>query len=134
MTSGTYAAPTYSSGPAITLPHPYAYTEFIGVRGSATMTASGAQRQQLVSSGAKKRFMMKWRGLTSTNKTTLETFLEAAATASTTFTSPNGDSYTVVLDKGSDELEFVARTKSSATGPTYRDIYFDTNTLMLVEV
>ena len=127
----TYSAPVLNS---VTLPDPFEYQEFAGVRGAVTTVADGTTRWQLLQSGAKKRFLMRWRNLTSAQKTVLETALLAASTASKTLVAPDGESYTVILDQGSEEVEFKAVTKSSSTGPTYRDIVFETNAMVFREV
>ena len=106
----TYTKPTYGAVPPVTaLPDPSEYREFVGVRGAATILADGTLRWQLVNAANKRRFLLSWVGLTGDNKTVLETALLAAATAAVAFKAPTGTTYNnVVLDQGSEELEFTA--------------------------
>ena len=108
----TYTAPVLNS---VTLPSPDQYEEYVGVRGGTTVLADGSLRRQLVQSGNKRRFVLGWTRLTGTQKTTLETALNSAASASRSFTAPTGSAYTVVLDQGADELQFTAYTLADGT-------------------
>ena len=104
----TYSAPILNS---VTLPHiakDDGYTEWVGVRGGTTILADGTLRRQLVQSANKRRFALRWKALTGTQKTAIETALNSAGSGSVSFTAPTGTAYTVRLDESGDEIQFEA--------------------------
>jgi len=100
-----YTQPVLNS---VTLPHVSGYTERVLYLGSRTRLANGTLRTHLVNTSAKRLFVLEWRGLTDTNCTTLRTAFDTALKASTSFTSPNGGSFTVVVDESQMDMTFEA--------------------------
>lgn len=88
-----------------TLPHPTGYTETPEFRGATVEMADGSLVTHLVQSGAKRRFVLRWTGLTATQVGDVETAWAAIKAGSAAFTSPRNVSYTGVnLDPGQREL------------------------------
>ena len=81
------------------------YSEGLELRGSDVIMASGAMKTDLVQTNAKRKFELKWRGLTETQVSTVESGWASVKTASASFTSPRGTTYTVTRDTGSNALE-----------------------------
>jgi hypothetical protein len=81
------------------------YSERVELRGSDIVMASGALATDLVNSTAKRKFELRWKGMTEAQVTTIETAWATVKTASTSFTSPRGGSFTVTRDEGSKEIE-----------------------------
>lgn len=74
------------------------YNETLELRGSDVVMASGAMKTDLVASSAKRKFELRWKGLTEANVSTVETAWATVKTASVSFTSPRGGSFTVTRD------------------------------------
>ena len=92
----------------VTLPqvgHRDSYNEVLELRGSDVIMASGAMATDLVQSEPKRKFELKWKALTEDDLADIETAWESLATASGSFTSPRGGSYTVTRDQGATGLE-----------------------------
>jgi hypothetical protein len=81
------------------------YTERLELRGVDVVMASGAMATDLVNSTAKRKFELRWKALTESQVTTLETAWATVKTASVSFTSPRGGTFTVTRDVESKELE-----------------------------
>jgi hypothetical protein len=80
------------------------YTETLQLRGSDVIMASGALKTDLVTTTAKRRFELRWKGLTEAQVSTVETAWATVKTATAAFTSPRGGSFTVTHDDGAMEL------------------------------
>jgi hypothetical protein len=81
------------------------YTETLELRGSDVIMASGAMKTDLVTSTAKRKFELRWKGLTEAQVATVETAWATVYTASVSFTSPRGGSFTVTRDNGANALD-----------------------------
>ena len=81
------------------------YSEGLELRGSDMIMASGAMKTDLVQSTGKRKFELKWRGLTESQVSTVENGWATVYTASVAFTSPRGGTFTVTRDTGSNALE-----------------------------
>jgi hypothetical protein len=85
--------------------HADSYTELLELRGSDVVMASGAMKTDLVTSTAKRKFELRWKGLTEAQVTTVETAWATVKTASVSFTSPRSGSFTVTRDQGASVLD-----------------------------
>lgn len=85
--------------------HSDGYSESLELRGSNVIMASGAMVTDLVVSTAKRKFELRWRGLTENQVSTIETAWATVYTASVSFTSPRGGSFTVTRDEGAMTLD-----------------------------
>jgi hypothetical protein len=61
-------------------------------------------KTDLVTSTGKRKFELRWKGLTESQVTTVETAWATVYTASASFTSPRGGSFTVTRDEGATML------------------------------
>lgn len=95
--------------------HSDSYTEIGELRGSDVIMASGAIATDLVQSGAKTKFELRWVALDETQVTAVRTAWATVITASVAFTSPLGGSFNVTRDEGSKELE--VKWNRAASGP-----------------
>lgn len=98
-----------------TLPYPSGYRERVGYRGGFTELADGTVAVDLVNVNAKREFTVTWRGLTSAQKTTVETAFATVKSASATFLSPTNVSYTVTRSPDQAEIEWEAIKQNSTT-------------------
>lgn len=81
------------------------YTERSELRGADVVMASGAMATDLVTANAKRRFELRWKAMTEAQVTTIETAWATVKTASASFTSPRGSTYTVTRDVNAKELD-----------------------------
>lgn len=81
------------------------YTERLELRGADVIMASGALATDLVAANAKRRFELRWKAMTEAQVTTIETAWATVKTASVTFVSPRGATYTVTRDMDAKEID-----------------------------
>ena len=97
-----YTQPILNS---VTLAHPSEYTERVIYLGARAQLANGTYRTQLVNNTLKRAFYIRWNKLTGAEYSTLRTAFDTVLKNSTSFTSPDGGTFTVVLDPSQTELE-----------------------------
>ena len=94
-----------------TLAHPTidgGFSETLSFRGKTIEKADGSQSTDLVQSGAKRTFVLKWHMISASEKADIITAFTAVKDASGAFTAPDGNAYTVTRDGDADlEFEFV---------------------------
>ena len=100
-----YTQPRLNTSPVITLAHPSEYTERVIYLGARAQLANGTYRTQLVNNTLKRAFYIRWNKLTGAEYNTLRTAFDTVLKNSTSFTSPDGSTFTVVLDPSQTELE-----------------------------
>ena len=103
-----------------TLPYPASpdgYTEELLYRGASQEMADGTIVWDLVNTSVKREFTIKWVGLTSTDKTTVETAFEAIKISYTAsnFTAPTGSTYSVTRHPSQDTLRWDSVITAGAT-------------------
>jgi len=84
---------------------PGGFSETLSFRGKTIEKADGTQSTDLVQSGVKRTFVLKWEMLSSTEKADLITAFTAIKSSSGSFTAPDSSVYTVTRD-GDAELDF----------------------------
>lgn len=89
----------------VTLANPSEYTERVIYLGARAQLANGTYRTQLVNNTLKRAFYIRWNKLTGAEYSTLRTAFDTVLKNSTSFTSPDGGTFTVVLDPSQTELE-----------------------------
>lgn len=100
---------------SVTLPHVSGYTERVLYLGSRTQLANGTLRSNFVNTNAKRIFVMQWRGLSDAQCATLRTAFDWAIKNNSSFTSPNGGTFTVTLDTGQGEMVFEPVRRGAST-------------------
>ena len=100
--------------------HRDSYNETLELRGGDIITANGTMLTDLVQASAKRKFELKWVGLTEAQVSTIETAWATVATASVSFTSPRGGTYTVTRDTGAMALDI--RLYGSGAGVVRGDV------------
>ena len=89
----------------VTLANPSEYTERVIYLGARAQLANGTYRTQLVNNTLKRAFYIRWNKLTGAEYSTLRTAFDTVLKNSTSFTSPDGGTFTIVLDPSQTELE-----------------------------
>jgi len=89
---------------------PDGYSETLLYRGASLEMADGTVVWDLVNTDAKHEFTLKWEGLTSAERATIETAFAAikSSYSASNFTAPTGSSYTVTRHPSQDTLEWQA--------------------------
>lgn len=98
-----------------TLPYPSGYRERVGYRGAFSEMADGTVAVDLVNTNAKREFTVVFKGLSGTDKGTVETAFATVKSASATFLSPTNVSYTVTRHPDQPEIEWEALKVNSTT-------------------
>jgi hypothetical protein len=101
------SAPVLGTGPNKILPYPSEYRERKGRRGGAILTANGGVLFDTVGGGAKRVFVMQFRGLTSAKKAQIETIFDGIGHIAVPFTPPNdlGDSTQINVTWSNEQME-----------------------------
>lgn len=99
-----------------TLPHPSDYSEPIGYRGAFAEMADGAVFFDAVDSATKRRFILKYQNISSTDRSTIITAFVAIKDSYTSnnFTAPTGTTYTVTRDDSQLEIDWSAVVSNGA--------------------
>ncbi len=84
------------------------YKEELFYRGASVLMADGSIKIDLVQSTAKLEFTLKWTGITTAQRTTIETAFATIKTSfsSNNFTAPTGTQYTVTRHPSQDTLDW----------------------------
>ena len=109
----------------VTLPHVEAdgFDEGYGFRGADREMLDGSVATDLVSTTAKRTFELRWRELTESQIATVQSAFDTVKTASASFTTPRGGTYTVTRDVGFFELDIKWKSRRQvikATAVTMR--------------
>ena len=101
----------------VTLPHTSEYTFRQGFRGAGTVFVNGGMKVDLVALGAKRVFILTWRGVTTTQMNTINTRFNAVRDVATPFSPPTdtGSPETVNVTWVENQLE-LEWTATSASG------------------
>lgn len=111
-------AVTTASLGGVTLPHvePEGYTEGYGYRGADREMLDGTVHTALVTATAKRTFELRWRELTESQVTTLRSAFATVSSASASFTTPLGGTYTVTREVGFFALDIQWRSSRGSVG------------------
>ena len=125
------SAPVLGTGANKTLPYPSEYTERKGRRGGPILTVNGGVLFDVVGLGAKKIFVMKFRGLDTAKKVQIEALFDSIGHVATEFYPPTDSTAISHLVTWSDEQMQLEWEATSVFGGTR--ILWST-TIMLREV
>jgi len=100
-----------------TLAYPYDYEEQAEFRGASVETADASVYFDLAQTSLKHLFTLRFRGLTTSQRTDIETAYTALKSNYTTsnFTAPTGTTYTVTRDPAQKELRWQAQPVAGGT-------------------
>ena len=102
----------------VPLPHVSGYTFRQGFRGAATVFVNGGMKVDLAALGAKRVFVLTWRGLTTTQMNTINTRFNAVRDIATPFVPPrdSGSAETVNVTWVENQLELEWTATSANNG------------------